>query len=47
MRLMRPDRVVTATQLTTRYVYTHDSPVHVGDPGLIGADLRSDRFCIP
>jgi uncharacterized protein YcsI (UPF0317 family) len=40
MRLMSPEQVISATQLTTRYIYTHGSPVHVGDPGVIGADLE-------
>ncbi len=39
MRLMSPEQVIPATQLTSRYVYTHGSPVHVGEPGVIGADL--------
>jgi uncharacterized protein YcsI (UPF0317 family) len=47
MRLMRPEQVVTATQLTTRYVYTHGSPVHVGDPEVIGADLEHPIYGPP
>jgi len=44
MRLMAPDRVITATQLTGRYVYTHGAPVHIGDPAVLGIDLGRPLF---
>jgi uncharacterized protein YcsI (UPF0317 family) len=47
MRLMKPEQAIIATQLTTRYVHTHGSPVHVGDPGVIGADLENPIYGPP
>jgi uncharacterized protein YcsI (UPF0317 family) len=41
MRLMTPAHAIIATQLTSRFVYTHGAPVHIGDPALIGADLAT------
>jgi uncharacterized protein YcsI (UPF0317 family) len=40
MRLMSHEQAVAATQLTTRYIYTHGAPIHIGDPQVIGADLE-------
>jgi uncharacterized protein YcsI (UPF0317 family) len=39
MRLMSPEQVIPATQLTGRYIHTHGAPIHIGDPQVIGADL--------
>jgi len=39
MRLMSRQQAITATQLTTRYIYTHGAPIHIGAPGEIGVDL--------
>lgn len=47
MRLMSPEQAITATQLTTRYIHTHGSPVHVGNPGVIGVDLGTPIFGAP
>ena len=33
---MTPRHTVRAVELTSRYPHTHDSPVHLGDPGHIG-----------
>jgi uncharacterized protein YcsI (UPF0317 family) len=47
MRLMSPEQAIAATQLTTRYIYTHGSPVHVGNPEVIGADLEHPVYGPP
>ena len=47
MRLMSPEQAITATQLTTRYIHTHGSPVHVGNPEVIGVDLGAPIFGSP
>ena len=47
MRLMSHEQVISAIQLTTRYIYTHGSPVHVGDPEVIGADLEHPIYGPP
>jgi uncharacterized protein YcsI (UPF0317 family) len=47
MRLMSPEQVIPATQLTTRYIYTHGAPVHIGDPETIGADLEHPIYGPP
>jgi len=39
MRLMTPQQVVIACQLTGRFPLNHGAPVHIGDPQAIGADL--------
>jgi len=36
MRPLRPDQVIQATEITSRYPDAHGSPVHFGDPGAIG-----------
>jgi uncharacterized protein YcsI (UPF0317 family) len=36
MRPLPPDKVVRATQITSRYAAVHGSPIHIGDPGKIG-----------
>jgi uncharacterized protein YcsI (UPF0317 family) len=47
MRLMSPEQVIPATQLTTRYIFTHGSPIHIGRPDRIGADLKQPIFGPP
>ncbi|HUV09117.1 MAG TPA: DUF1445 domain-containing protein [Spirochaetia bacterium] len=47
MRLMKPGQAVTATQLTSRYVYTHGAPIHFGSPEAIGIDLGKPIFGDP
>ena len=36
MRPLHPDRIIRATQITSRYAAVHGSPVHIGDPLKIG-----------
>jgi len=47
MRLMSHEQVVPATQLTTCYIFTHGSPIHVGSPEAIGADLERPIYGPP
>lgn len=45
MRPLKADKVVRATQITSRYVAVHGAPVHFGDPSQIGiADLGRPDF---
>lgn len=39
MSLTDPPQVIIATKLTSRYIYTHGAPVHIGDPEVLGIDL--------
>ena len=39
MRLMSSAQAVVACQLTSRFVYNHGAPLHMGDPAAIGVDL--------
>lgn len=41
MRLMTSEQAVIATQLTSRYIYNHGSPIHIGDLEMIGVDLQN------
>lgn len=41
MRCMSPADAVVATQLTSRFVWTHGAPIHIGDPDTIGAKLAA------
>jgi uncharacterized protein YcsI (UPF0317 family) len=36
MRPLLPDKVVQAVKVTSRYTLVHGSPVHIGDPSVIG-----------
>ena len=48
MRPLPPDKVVRATQITSRYAAVHGSPVHIGDPSKIGIkDLKRPDFGDP
>jgi uncharacterized protein YcsI (UPF0317 family) len=48
MRPMRPDQVIRATQVTTRFARAHGAPVHVGKPEAIGiADLDRPDYGDP
>lgn len=47
MRLMSPADAITATQLTARFPRNHGAPIHLGDPGAIGADLAHPVFGPP
>ena len=47
MRLMSPADSIIATQLTSRFVYTHGAPIHIGQPGDIGADISDPIYGEP
>ena len=48
MRPMKPQEVVRAVQVTTRFHLTHGAPVHIGSPGEIGIkDLDRPDFGDP
>jgi uncharacterized protein YcsI (UPF0317 family) len=48
MRPLPPDKVVRATQITSRYAAVHGSPVHIGDPSKIGIkSLKKPDFGDP
>ncbi|HAI12709.1 MAG TPA: DUF1445 domain-containing protein [Phycisphaerales bacterium] len=40
MRWMTSTQAIIATQLTARFAWNHGSPIHIGDPADIGADLE-------
>jgi uncharacterized protein YcsI (UPF0317 family) len=45
MRPLRPDQLVRAIEITSRYPEAHGSPVHFGDPAAIGiADLSCPDY---
>ena len=44
MRWLTPQQAITATQVSARFPFNHGAPIHVGDPALIGADLRNPMF---
>jgi uncharacterized protein YcsI (UPF0317 family) len=41
MRWLTPEQAIKAVQITSRFPFNHGAPIHLGDPGLIGADLQS------
>lgn len=47
MRWLEPAQVITATQVTARFPFNHGAPLHIGDPGAIGADLANPYFGPP
>lgn len=47
MRVMTPSDAIVATQLTSRFPFNHGSPVHVGDPALIGINTSQPMFGEP
>jgi uncharacterized protein YcsI (UPF0317 family) len=47
MRWLSPQQAITATQITARFPFNHGAPIHVGDPTLIGADLKAPLFGPP
>ena len=47
MRWLAPEHAIIATQVTTRFPFSHGAPIHIGDPGAIGADLRHPYFGPP
>lgn len=45
MRPMKPDDVIRAVQITSRYPKVHGAPIHLGDPATIGIrDLARPDF---
>jgi uncharacterized protein YcsI (UPF0317 family) len=44
MRWLRPDHVVRAIQVTSRFPFNHGAPIHIGDPAAIGADTDNPLF---
>lgn len=47
MRWLTPEQAVTATEVTARFPLNHGSPIHIGDPAAIGADLQNPFFGPP
>lgn len=47
MRWLTPDQAIKAVQVTARFPYNHGAPIHIGDPGAIGADLSNPLFGEP
>lgn len=41
MRWLTPPQAIVATQVTSRFPFNHGAPIHLGDPGAIGADLKN------
>ena len=44
MRWLTAQQAITATQVTSRFPFNHGAPIHLGDPGAIGADLENPLF---
>lgn len=45
MRPMKPEDAIRAVQITTRFPAVHGSPIHIGDPSLIGIhDISKPDF---
>ncbi|MCC7519519.1 MAG: DUF1445 domain-containing protein [Verrucomicrobiae bacterium] len=44
MRWLTPAQAITAVQVTSRFPACHGAPIHIGDPELIGADLKQPLF---
>ena len=40
MRWLTPGQAIKAVQVTSRFPFNHGAPIHIGDPAVIGADLR-------
>jgi len=41
MRAFKPADAIRAIQITSRFPNVHGAPVHIGDPGMIGVDLKN------
>lgn len=41
MRSFKPADAIRAIQITSRFPNVHGAPVHIGDPGMIGVDLKN------
>jgi uncharacterized protein YcsI (UPF0317 family) len=44
MRWLTPAQAELASQISARFVHNHGAPLHIGDPGAIGADLAHPLF---
>jgi uncharacterized protein YcsI (UPF0317 family) len=44
MRWLTPEQAITAVQVSSRFPFNHGAPIHIGDPGGIGADLQNPMF---
>jgi uncharacterized protein YcsI (UPF0317 family) len=44
MRWLTPVQAELASQISARFVHNHGAPLHIGDPGAIGADLANPLF---
>ena len=44
MRWLTPRQAIIATQVSARFPFNHGAPIHLGDPGHIGADLENPLF---
>ncbi|NIP94917.1 MAG: DUF1445 domain-containing protein [Akkermansiaceae bacterium] len=47
MRWLTPAQAIIATQVSARFPFNHGAPVHIGDPGAIGANLDQPLFGDP
>jgi uncharacterized protein YcsI (UPF0317 family) len=47
MRWLTPQQAITATLVTSKFTSCHGAPIHIGDPELIGADLKHPSFGPP
>ena len=47
MRWLTAQQAITATQVTSRFPFNHGAPIHLGDPGAIGAYLENPLFSGP
>jgi len=44
MRWLTAAQAIAATQVTSRFPFNHGAPIHLGDPAIIGADLKEPLF---
>ena len=44
MRWLTAEQAITATQVSARFPFNHGAPIHIGDPAVIGADLKNPMF---
>jgi uncharacterized protein YcsI (UPF0317 family) len=44
MRWLKPELVIRAVQVTSRFPFNHGAPIHIGDPAAIGADTNNPLF---
>lgn len=44
MRWLTPQQAITAVRVSSRFLFNHGAPIHIGDPASIGADLKNPMF---